>query len=114
MYKRQAIYRSSKTFNGIPFRQYAEQFELIDSRTVSLVVPQDDTSHALVEQLRLIGKGNERSLQSYTCTLHQRELDDLYRQHVVEDFGTGVWCLINMNYYEPELGICFESKDYYQ
>ena len=109
-----AIYRSSKTFNGIPFRQYAEQFELIDSRTVSLVVPQDDTSHALVEQLRLIGKGNERSLQSYTCTLHQRELDDLYRQHVVEDFGTGVWCLINMDYYGPELGICFEAKDYYQ
>lgn len=108
------IHHTGCTPGGIPFRQYAEQFELIDSRTVSLVVPQDDASRTLVEQLRLTGKGNERSLQSYTCTLHQHELDDLYRQHVVADFGTGVWCLTNMDYYKPGLGICFEADDYYR
>ncbi len=98
---------------SIPFRSYAERFELIDSRTVSLVVPQDEESKELVEELKAGRAGNIRRLQGYLCTVKQKELEDLIRQRAVRDYGTGIYCLENMDYYDRETGITFEPKDYF-
>lgn len=98
----------------IPFSEYADSFELIDSRTVSIVVPRDEESRTLVDSLKSGGGvGIARRLQKYSCTLYQRELDELFRQHVAEDFGTGIWCLTNTDYYDEQTGILFEASDYF-
>ena len=39
-------------------------------------------------------------------------LEDLIRQHAADDFGTGIFCLTNLDYYDQETGIQFEAKDY--
>lgn len=103
--------RCSRIWN-LPFREYAESFELIDAKTVSLVVARDEKSRKMTETLRYAKTGNVRKLQNYTCTLRPRELQDLIEQHVAEDFGTGVYCLTNPDYYDGQLGIMFEAKDY--
>lgn len=97
---------------SIPFQKYAEHFELIDSKTVSLVVPQDDKSRELIEKLQYTGAVPERDLQLYTCSVYRWELDDLMRQHAVEDWGSGIYCLTNQDYYDKDTGILFEASDY--
>ncbi len=100
---------------NIPFSEYAKNFEIIDSNAVSLVVPGDEESQKIVDELKYTGGGMNigRKLQKYTCSVYKQELDDLLQQHVVEHFGTGIWCLTNMDYYDEEVGILFEARDYF-
>ena len=97
----------------LPFKEYAEKFELIDSKTVSVVVVRDERSRELAEQLRYAKSVNTRMLQNYVCTVYQKELEDLINQHAAEDYGTGVFCLTNPDYYDEEIGILFEARDYF-
>mgnify|MGYP001864032478 CR=1 FL=1 len=108
-----AMHQECTDITSIPFKKYAEQFELIDTKTVSLVVPQDEKSREMVQALRFSKNGNIRKMQNYTCTLYQWELDDLVRQSAAEDYGTGVYCLTNPDYYDKETGITFEACDYF-
>ena len=98
---------------SIPFKEYAEKFELIDSRQVSLVVPRDAQSEQLVEMMRYTKAGNVRKLQNYTCSVRQKELEDLVRQHAADDYGTGIYCLANKDYYDEYKGVLFEASDYF-
>ena len=59
------------------------------------------------------GLGIARQLQKYTCSINQKELDNLIPQHVVDDFGTGILCLTNSDYYDENTGVTFEAKDYF-
>lgn len=97
---------------SIPFKEYAEEFEVVESKTVSVVVERDENSRELIERIPYAGLGSIRKLQLYTCSIYQTELDDLIRQHVVDDFDCGIWCLTNKDYYDEEIGITFEAKDY--
>ena len=98
---------------SIPFKKYAEKFELIDSRQVSLVVPRDAQSEQLVEMMKYTKAGNARKLQNYTCSVRQKELEDLIRQHAADDYGTGIYCLTNKDYYDEYKGVLFEAPDYF-
>ena len=40
-------------------------------------------------------------------------MDELIKQHVADDFGTGIYCLINEDYYDENLGILLEAQDYF-
>ena len=108
-----SMHQMTKNLQSIPFKKYAEKFELIDSNAISLVVPRDDISKELVNQLKTLKITDVRKLQSYTCTVYQSELDDLIKQHVVDDYGTGIYCLTNKDYYKKDVGVIFEAGDYY-
>lgn len=108
------ITNDCSNIDSIKFKEYAEKFEIIDSKMVSVVVPRDETSRKWVETLKYTGGGVEivRKLQMYTCSVYSYELDELILQHVIEDYGTGIWCLTNPDYYDEQIGIVFEAKDY--
>lgn len=107
------MHRICSDLASIPFKEYAEKFELIDSRQVSLVVPRDSQSEKMVETMRYTKMGNIRKLQNYTCSVSQKELEDLIRQHAADDFETGIYCLTNMDYYDKYTGVLFEASDYF-
>ncbi|MBR3998154.1 MAG: CRISPR-associated helicase/endonuclease Cas3, partial [Clostridia bacterium] len=88
-----------------------ENFHLIEDRTISIVVPTDKVGRELVECLRRGELVPERRLQSYTASITRWELDDLRKQGVIEDFGCGIYCLMNMDYYNSEVGIGFTGQD---
>lgn len=111
--QKNTMHQECSDIGSIPFKKYADKFELIDSRTVSLVVPRDEQSEKLIEQMKYTKSGNARKLQNYTCSLRQKELEDLIRQHAADDYGTGIYCLTNMDYYDENKGILFESTDYF-
>ena len=110
--QKNTMHQMCADIQSIPFKKYSEKFELIDSRTVSLVVPRDEQSENMVETLKYRKAGNGRQLQNYTCSLYQKELDDLILQHAADDYGTGIFCLTNKDYYDENIGVVFEAKDY--
>lgn len=107
------IHTQCNNIHSIPFKEYAEKFKMIKDGNLSLVVPQDEESRNLVEMLRYTKSVNIRKLQKYTCSVTAQEMEDLVNQHAADDFGTGVFCLTNTDYYDEEQGIMFESKDYF-
>lgn len=108
-----AMHRQCMKIEEIPFKKYTENFKIIDSKNVAIVVPRDEKSSALVERLRYKENVNVRKLQKYTCTITIKELDELIKQHVADDYSTGVYCLTNIDYYDEAVGILFEGKDYF-
>lgn len=98
---------------SIPFNKYAEDFEIIDSDTVSVVVASDDTSRQLIEDIKNTGFGNYRKLQKYAFSVYRYEFEELFKQHVVDDYKSGIWCLTNSDYYDENIGVIFEAKDYF-
>ena len=125
MYKRQLLYffnkdeiikrtisRKCKTLESIPFKEYAEEFHMIDTNTISIVVARDEKSGDMIEQLKITKKGNPRKLQKYALSVYKYEFDDLLKQGAVDDYGSGIYCLANTDYYEKETGIKFEAEDY--
>lgn len=109
----QSISQRSSALESIPFKEYAEDFEIINSYHESIVVAKDEKSLNIIENMRYSGVGSARKLQRYVCSVNRKEFEDLYRQHVIEDYGTGIWCLTNNDYYDENLGITFEAKDYF-
>ena len=109
------ISQSCSSVYAIPFAEYAKNFELIDSEMIPLVVPRDAKSREIVESLKYTGGGvgAARQLQKYTCSINRKELETLILQQVVSDYGTGILCLTNEDYYDENTGITFEAKDYF-
>ncbi len=104
-------------FESIPFRTYAEEFSMIDTQnTVSLVAPTktDSNSIQLVEKLRFSGATKEllRKLQKFTCSISKKEMEDLARQNAIAYYEPGIWCLKDGAYYDEDLGVIFEARDF--
>lgn len=94
---------------SIPFKSYAEDFQLIRSN-ISVFVAENEESRLLLDSL-LQGSSNKRLLQKYTLSIYENELQQLQQQHAVENYD-GVWVLRNNDYYDPKTGIRFEGHDY--
>ena len=86
---------------------------MIDSETISVVVPCDSYSRALIEEVRQNGYGNIRKLQKYSFSIYPYEFEILRKLGVVEDYGSGIWCLTNEDYYDKDTGVLFDSPDYF-
>lgn len=109
--ERKSIHENCSDASNIPFRKYADEFELIQSNTLSLVVARDDVSKKLVEDLERGAWVDVRQLQKYTCSLYRQEMDDLEKQHVLGMCGGDIYYLKNPDYYDENLGILFEASD---
>ena len=108
-----SISQSCKSINSIPFRTYSENFRLVDDRrTVSIAVCRDEYSKQIYDELRTTGYINSRKIRKYSCTVYTQEFEQLLRQKVIDDYGSGVFFLTDESYYDKELGIRFEGKDF--
>ena len=107
-----SISNHCKKINLIPFRTYSEDFKIIDdTKMVSVAVCRDAFSEGLLENLKRTGLIHTRSIQKYCCSVYLNEFNELLSQHVLEDYGSGVYFLTNPDYYSPETGLTLEGKD---
>ena len=104
--------KNGLNITSIPFRSYAEKFHLIDDKTESIIVPRDAESRRLIESIRYQEHVSSRKLQKYACTVSKTEFEELMKQGVIDDYGRGIWCLTNENYYDKKTGIHIELTDY--
>lgn len=108
-----SISEKCSDIRSIPFSTYAEEFKIIDSETVSVVVERDDESRRLIEDIKNTGFGNHRKLQKYAFSVYRNEFELLLNQHVIDDYGSGIWCLKSLDYYDEDIGVIFEGNDYF-
>lgn len=97
--------RENLTIANLPFADYSENFHLINSKTESVIVPQDAKSRTIIEKIKNQEYIHSRDLQKYACTISKRELEELKEHHAVDDYGRGIWCITNTDYYSKETGI---------
>lgn len=95
----------------LPFKTYADKFKIIKDGAKSVVVPVDENCRELMKELRYKGKVSGRKFQKYTATVSESEFKELFKQGAIEDFGTGIWCLGYINYYDENEGIRTEPSD---
>lgn len=97
---------------SIPFRKYEEDFKIIPDETVGIVVKRDERSGKLIEDLKYRNTSAiRRELQKYTASVYRNEFKELFELGVLNDYGTGIYCLTNLNYYDEKIGILFEVND---
>ena len=110
--RRRSIAKDVTKPQSLPFADYARDFRMIDSNTVSVAVECDEESMLLISQLIATGFTNYRKLQKYTFTVYEYELKKLIETGTVKQYGD-VWCLVNNDQYSSDKGISFEAHDIY-
>jgi CRISPR-associated endonuclease/helicase Cas3 len=98
--------------NGwFPFKEIGQDFQLIESATQGLIIPYDESAHAVVRALDALEPGERaiallRRAQRHTVSLYTRELDRLERDGAVRRTGADgqFFVLANMSLYDPEVG----------
>lgn len=111
--ERNSIAKQCKDPRYIPFRSYAESFKMIDSDTISIVIDRDEFSYDLIQELKYGKKSVMRKLQKYTSNIYIWEFENLYKQGVLDDYKTGIYCLTNLAYYDNDIGLKFEIDEIY-
>lgn len=104
---------SPQSVFSIPFKDYSKNFNLISDHSISIVVPIDEICKSLQNDAEKYGIIDYRKLQVYTCSVYKNEFDNLRQQEVIEDYGTDVFFLKNMIYYDKDTGINFSARDYF-
>jgi len=100
------IAKKCSGFDRIPFRTYAESFELIKDETISIVIDNCDETSDLLAQIRFGGKDARRKLQRFTVSLKLHgEFDNALKSGLIHDTGYGVYVLSNNDYYKDETGL---------
>lgn len=102
-----------ETIASLEFATYAQNFEMINSDNISIIVERDGISKALIDEIKNTGYTNHRQLQKYACSVNRNEWEDLKSQGVIDNYDSDIWCLTNADYYDENTGITFEAKDYY-
>lgn len=96
------IYRDGMNPNSIPFRDYAESFNFINSDTVNVVIPTDEIAE-LVASLKYTSS-IPRKLSRYCASLHSYEARKLREEGVLSDVN-GVLVLDFADYYNEKTGL---------
>lgn len=104
-----AISADCKNFRLIRFASYEMKF--IESQTISVAVERDEISRKLILDIQNRGIGRLRDIQKYCFSVYVYEFNLLLQQGVVDDYGSGIYCLKSSDYYNDKTGVLFEGRD---
>ncbi len=94
--------------NSIPFRDYADSFNMIDSDTINVIIP-DEKNRELVDSLKYSAKAL-RKLSRHSAALHYNEFRSLLERGIIEPVGAA-FVLACPEFYSSETGL---NPDYEQ
>lgn len=96
-----------KTDVAFPFATIAGEFQLIDSATVSLIIPWDEFSKKIVDQMAWhpFPATLVKSLQPYVVQVYQYELLALESEEVVKTVGEFIKILTDSSFYDDKFGL---------
>lgn len=92
---------------SFPFVEIANKFQLIDSATVSVVVPWDDYVLDVMEELEHhpFPASKMRSLQPYIVQVYQYELEALQKEKVLKSVGDVIKFVTDSSFYDSRYGL---------
>lgn len=97
-----------------PFREVAEDFQVIEQVMESLIVPYDKNARNRIRELRRpdISALTARKLQRYTIQVPRRTLGYLVASGVVETVNDRFHILLNESIYRDDLGLCADDPTF--
>ena len=105
--QKNSIYKCStgKNLMSIPFREYAESFQLInDDDSIAVVVEYDENASELIARLRAGDMKVKRKLQRYSVPVKKFYFNELMKSGLISECN-GVCLLANKKYYTDEMGL---------
>lgn len=105
--QKNSIYECStgKSLMSIPFRKYAESFQLInDDDSIAVVVEYDENASKLIARLRAGDMKVKRKLQRYSVPVPKKYINELMKSGLISECN-GVCLLTNKSYYTDEMGL---------
>ncbi len=102
------IYKPGMKTNSIPFRDYADSFNMIDSDTINVIISNEE-NRELIESLKYSAKAL-RKLSRCSAVLHYNEFRSLLEREIIKHVGTA-YVLDFPEYYSSETGL---DPDYEQ
>lgn len=102
------IYKPDMRTNTIPFRDYADSFNMIDSDSINVIIP-NENNRELVDSLKYSAKALRR-LARYSVALHYNEFRSLLERGIIEPVGAA-FVLTYPEFYSSETGL---DPDYEQ
>ena len=97
-------------FVSIPFRSYAESFEMIKDHTTGIIIHNSDETEKLLKQAGYGDITARRKLQQYTVSLRQYELEKAMRSGILTQTG-GMLVLSDPAYYSSEIGLQLDAAN---
>lgn len=95
--------------DNLPFREYANNFKLIENDTVGVVINRCEDCAQLLESLRFGKLRAVRSLQKYTVSVSFFEFEDALKRGFVHEHE-GVYVLSDNKLYNEDYGLCFNEN----
>lgn len=96
------IYKPGMRPNTIPFRDYSDSFNMIDSDTINVIIP-DEKNRELIESLKYSAKAL-RKLSRCSAVLHYNEFRNLLERKIIKPVGAA-YVLDFPEYYSSETGL---------
>jgi len=111
--RKQSIIRNENIehISKMPFREYSDKFKFINSETVEIIINKYDECKKDVEKLRNGDKSAAKKLRKYSASVYLYEFKQLLEQGLVSDYGTGMYVLTNLDYYDENIGISYKFED---
>ena len=95
---------------SIPFRSYAEKFEMIDENTIGVVIPCEENEKLIASLEYTLSV--KRRLQKYCVSVRHYELEEMIKLGIVREIS-GVYILSNPDHYNKEIGLDINAgQDY--
>jgi len=100
---------------NFPFKKIAEDYRLIKSEYVNLIIPYDNKANNLIENLYYTGKerGILRRLQQYIIQIPTQQFNELYKIGAIEIIREIYPVLIKNNLYNKDMGLYYEGPESY-
>ena len=102
-----------------PFQKIAQDFRMIESHLVPLIIPFDQEAEKLIERLEYAEQvgGLLRKLQPYIVQIPEKSLVELYKSGRVQtinekNFGNQFYSLIGMDLYDEVAGLSWENVNF--
>ncbi|QLB16611.1 CRISPR-associated helicase/endonuclease Cas3 [Mannheimia varigena] len=104
---------------NFPFQKIAEDFRMITSHLIPMIIPFDQEAENLIDRLRYADQVGSilRKLQPYTVQVPEKALAELYHAGRVEainetNFGKQFYCLIGMDLYDEVAGLSWGNVEF--
>lgn len=104
---------TNENFYQIKFATKADNFNLIDSTTVSVAIPCEEIAGE-IEKLKLLGFADRRLIRKYSASVNYKECEKLMASGVVS-LVEGCYLLTNPTSYSSETGLSSQliEEDYF-
>ena len=107
-----------RTLN-FPFKDIAKDFKIINSNTISIIIPYGKKGNEICEKIRnayqFVERDVIRKAQRFTVQLHPFNFNKLKAAGVVESFHEEqFWILTNQDLYKEDIGLDYEDPTFYE